>query len=51
MFIRNGGVYSSVESIAFGIKPRLLYECIPLSFLIIAAGGKATDGEKNILDI
>jgi fructose-1,6-bisphosphatase I len=29
----------------------LLYEGNPLAFIIEQAGGMATDGEKNILDI
>ena len=32
-------------------KLRLLYEANPLAWIIEQAGGKATDGEKNILDI
>ncbi|XP_063902366.1 uncharacterized protein LOC135122039 [Zophobas morio] len=32
-------------------KLRLLYECFPMAFLIEAAGGRATDGKDNILDI
>lgn len=32
-------------------KLRLLYECNPLAFLIEQAGGKATDGEKRIMEI
>ena len=32
-------------------KLRLLYECNPLAFVIEQAGGKATDGKNNILDI
>lgn len=32
-------------------KLRLLYECIPMSYLIENAGGKATDGKQRILDI
>ncbi|MFB6306512.1 MAG: class 1 fructose-bisphosphatase [Flavobacteriales bacterium] len=32
-------------------KLRLLYECAPMAFLTEQAGGKATDGERNILDI
>jgi fructose-1,6-bisphosphatase I len=32
-------------------KLRLLYECIPMSFIIGQAGGKATDGYQRILDI
>ena len=32
-------------------KLRLLYECYPLAFIIEQAGGKAHDGQQNILDI
>lgn len=32
-------------------KLRLLYECIPMSFLVEQAGGKATNGYQRILDI
>lgn len=32
-------------------KLRLLYECMPMAFLAEAAGGKATDGRRRILDI
>ncbi|MFN8308619.1 MAG: class 1 fructose-bisphosphatase [Chitinophagales bacterium] len=32
-------------------KLRLLYECIPMSFLTEQAGGKSTDGRRRILDI
>ncbi|MCM8568513.1 class 1 fructose-bisphosphatase [Gramella jeungdoensis] len=32
-------------------KLRLLYECNPMAFLTEQAGGKASDGEKRILDI
>lgn len=32
-------------------KLRLLYECAPLAFLIENAGGKATNGTQDILDI
>lgn len=32
-------------------KLRVLYECLPLGFVVEAAGGKATDGENNILDL
>jgi len=30
---------------------RLVYECVPIAFLIEQAGGKATDGQTPILDI
>ncbi len=32
-------------------KLRLLYECLPLAFIIEQAGGKATDGKQRILEI
>lgn len=32
-------------------KLRLLYECNPMAYLIEQAGGTATDGKNNILDI
>ncbi|XP_028514042.1 fructose-1,6-bisphosphatase 1 [Exaiptasia diaphana] len=32
-------------------KLRLLYECNPMAFIIIHAGGLATDGTQNILDV
>jgi fructose-1,6-bisphosphatase I len=32
-------------------KLRLLYECNPLAFIVQQAGGLATDGERDILDV
>jgi fructose-1,6-bisphosphatase I len=32
-------------------KLRLVYECNPIAFLALQAGGLATDGKRNILDI
>src|SRR5258705_8768925 len=32
-------------------KLRLLYECNPLAFIIEQAGGKASDGQRRILDL
>ena len=32
-------------------KLRLLYECIPMSYIAEQAGGKGTDGHQRILDI
>jgi fructose-1,6-bisphosphatase I len=32
-------------------KLRLLYECYPLAFIVEQAGGKASDGQRRILDI
>ncbi|MDN5569314.1 MAG: fructose-bisphosphatase class I, partial [Paracoccus sp. (in: a-proteobacteria)] len=30
---------------------RLIYECVPMAFLIEQAGGRATDGTSDILDL
>jgi fructose-1,6-bisphosphatase I len=32
-------------------KLRLVYECNPFAFILEMCGGKATDGQKNILEI
>jgi fructose-1,6-bisphosphatase I len=32
-------------------KLRLIYECNPMAFIVEAAGGKASDGKKRILDL
>ena len=32
-------------------KLRLLYEAFPLAFLVEAAGGKASNGKQDILDL
>ncbi|SFC27569.1 fructose-1,6-bisphosphatase I [Parapedobacter composti] len=47
-----GGVflYPTTSSHPNG-KLRLMYECNPLAFIIEQAGGKASDGQRRILDI
>lgn len=47
-----GGVfmYPATDSSPAG-KLRLLYECIPMAYLLTQAGGRATNGTENILDI
>lgn len=32
-------------------KLRLMYECNPMSFIVEAAGGRASDGRRRILEI
>jgi fructose-1,6-bisphosphatase I len=48
----NGGIflYPSTNAHQNG-KLRLVYECNPFAFILEMAGGRATDGNKNILDI
>ena len=47
-----GGIflYPGTPEHALG-KLRLVYECNPFAFLLEMAGGKATDGSRNILEI
>jgi fructose-1,6-bisphosphatase len=49
MFMKKGGIYTSIETVAHGCNLKLLYECIPIAFLIEAAGGVATNGTECIL--
>lgn len=51
MFVKKGGIYTSIETVAHGAKLKLLYECIPIAFLIETAGGVATNGKESILDL
>ena len=39
------------SKIAANGKLRLAYECNPMAFLMEQAGGKASDGHQDILDI
>lgn len=43
-------IYPGTEKAPNG-KLRLLYECNPLAFIVEQAGGKATDGERRIMEI
>ncbi len=51
MFIKGNGVYSKLDSVAHPSNLHLIYEIIPVSFLIEKAGGKTTNGEKSALDV
>uniref|UniRef100_A0A1A9V8B9 Fructose-1,6-bisphosphatase isozyme 2 n=1 Tax=Glossina austeni TaxID=7395 RepID=A0A1A9V8B9_GLOAU len=50
--IKYGGIfiYPATKSSPSG-KLRLLYECNPMAYLMIQAGGLASDGKRSILDI
>lgn len=52
VLIKNGGVftYPALKKSPHG-KLRLMFELLPMAFLIEQAGGKATDGKRLILDI
>ena len=52
--LRRGGVFLYPEDSRNGYQAgrlRLVYEANPISFLIEQAGGAATDGKQNIMDI
>jgi sedoheptulose-bisphosphatase len=51
MFVKGHGVYSKLDSIAHSSKLHLIYEIIPIAFLIEKAGGKTSDGDKSALDV
>jgi fructose-1,6-bisphosphatase I len=46
-----GGVFAYPATSEGKAKLRLMYEAIPMAFLAEQAGGEATDGKQNILDI
>ena len=47
-----GGIYMyPSDSKSLKGKLRLMYECNPMSFIVEAAGGRATNGQKRILEI
>jgi fructose-1,6-bisphosphatase I len=50
-----GGIYLYPASAGKEGKPqgklRLLYECAPLAFVVEKAGGRATTGEQDVLDV
>lgn len=50
--LRKGGIFlHPANSKRERGKLRLLYECMPLAFILEVAGGRATDGIKNVLDV
>ena len=51
MFVKKQGIYVMLNTIAHPSRLSMLYEICPLSFLIEKAGGAATDGSRNVLDI
>jgi sedoheptulose-bisphosphatase len=52
IFIKGEGVFSSVSSEpSVAPKLRVLYECLPIAFLIEKAGGLSSNGEMSLLDI
>jgi sedoheptulose-bisphosphatase len=51
LFVKKQGVYVMLHTIVHPSRLSLLYEMCPLAFMIEKAGGAASDGQTNILDI
>lgn len=52
LFAKGEGVFSSVASLPkVAYKLRVLYECLPIGFLIVKAGGQASNGEMPLLEM
>lgn len=50
IFVKGQGVYSMLESVAHPSRLQLIYEILPVAFLIEKAGGSTSDGSKSLLD-
>lgn len=51
MFVKKQGVYCMLHTVSHPSRLSLLYEVVPLGFLIEKAGGKASDATQDVLDI
>jgi len=51
LLVKGKGVFASCAEANERPKLRLLYEAIPMAFLIEKAGGASSDGERSLLDI
>jgi sedoheptulose-bisphosphatase len=52
LFIKGEGVFTSISSMPHvGPKLRVLYEILPISHLIVKAGGMASDGKIPMMDL
>lgn len=51
IFIKGQGVYSMLESVAHPSRLQLIYEILPVAFLIEKAGGKTSNGDMSVLDV
>jgi len=51
LLIKGEGIYCSIGSKLQKKKLRILYECVPIAYLIEKAGGKSSNGETSLLDV
>lgn len=51
MFVKGHGIYAKLDTVSHPTKLHLIYEIMPIAFLIEKAGGKTSDGTKSVLDV
>jgi sedoheptulose-bisphosphatase len=51
LFAKGEGVFSSVSSTEVAPKLRVLYEILPIGFLVVKAGGQASSGVGPLLEM
>jgi len=51
IFIKEKGIFTNLSSEKNKAKLRVLYEVGPMAFLVEKAGGKASLGTSNLLDL
>ncbi|KEG08390.1 sedoheptulose-1,7-bisphosphatase [Trypanosoma grayi] len=49
--VKGDGIYMTPESPGYKMKLRLLFEAAPMAFLVECAGGRATTGTMNMMDV
>ena len=50
IFVKGQGFYCKLDSIAHPSNLHLIYELIPLAFLVEKAGGESSDGQNSVLE-
>ena len=51
LFAKGEGIFSSLSSKEVAPKLRVLYECLPIGFLVVKAGGRASNGKMPLLNV
>lgn len=51
IFMKEKGIFSNLSSPKNPAKLRVLYEVGPMALLVVKAGGKASLGDKPLLDL
>lgn len=51
LMVKGKGIFVNIASKNMKSKLRMLYEIVPMGYLIEKAGGKSSDGEQSVLDV